>query len=485
MADSRVPTASFIVEHDDPAMGMRKQYVLSFYESDGTLQMYDVHLKRMFLKRTVPPERSRLSDFYIGALIVVCARPLRVLDYGDDLTRRRYASVRGVALMLIKPDAYHAAGKIIDMVYSAGLTIGRLRMSRFTEEDAAAFLQTGPAASSAAAAAPVSAGGAGGAGGRPASSASTSALAAAGSALLGGSHAGGAAGGAGAGAGGGFSAAASAEAVAHLSCDAVVAVEVTGDDVMSRLHALVGPAHPADAADLAPVSVRAVFGKDRIRNAVHVSRDVDAARAELAFAFDRKAPHTGALQAHASGCRAAVRLARFLLGSRLHSLAVHSSHSPSTLSLCSYLPLCPSAGVYTHCSVCLIKPHAVAERHVGKVWDALLAAGLEVSAARSLVLNASDAIDYLDAYRGVCPEYERWVTELSSGPAVVLEVRGDDVVPDLRALAGPYDPEIARALRPGTLRARFGVNAVKNAVHVTDVEVDGPLESKFFFVVLE
>lgn len=141
--------------------------------------------------------------------------------------------------------------------------------------------------------------------------------------------------------------------------------------------------------------------------------------------------------------------------------------------------------MYTHCSVCLIKPHAVAERHVGKIWDALLAAGLEVSAARSLVLGASDAIDYLDAYKGVCPEYERWVTELSSGPAVVLEVRGDDVVNELRSLAGPYDPEIARALRPGTLRARFGVNAVKNAVHVTDVDVDGPLESKFFFVVLE
>jgi nucleoside-diphosphate kinase len=91
----------------------------------------------------------------------------------------------------------------------------------------------------------------------------------------------------------------------------------------------------------------------------------------------------------------------------------------------------------------------------------------------------------LEAYRSVCPEYERWVVELSSGPAVVLEVRGEAVVDRLREIAGPYDPEIARALRPATLRARFGVNAVKNAVHVTDIDVDGPLESKFFFVVLE
>lgn len=109
---------------------------------------------------------------------------------------------------------------------------------------------------------------------------------------------------------------------------------------------------------------------------------------------------------------------------------------------------------------------------------------MEVSAARSIVLSAEDAKDYLEPYRTVCPEYERWVVELSSGPAIILEVRGEDVVPGLRELAGPYDPEIARALRPSTIRARFGVNSVKNAVHVTDVTVDGPLESKFFFVVL-
>jgi len=141
--------------------------------------------------------------------------------------------------------------------------------------------------------------------------------------------------------------------------------------------------------------------------------------------------------------------------------------------------------VYTHCAVCLIKPHAIADRALGKVLDALLEADLEVSAARSIVLAAADAVDYLEAYRSVCPEYERWVVELSSGPAVVLEVRGEAVVDRLREIAGPYDPEIARALRPATLRARFGVNAVKNAVHVTDIDVDGPLESKFFFVVLE
>lgn len=197
---------------------------------------------------------------------------------------------------------------------------------------------------------------------------------------------------------------------------------------------MAGPADPRDAMGLAPISIRAIFGASRAKNAVHVSRDIDLAKVELAYIFDRKTPYTG---------------------------------------------------IYTHCAVCLIKPHAVAEKVLGKIVDAIMAANIEISAARSIVLSAADAVDYLEAYRTVCPEYERWVVELSSGPAVVLELRGDSIVETLRDMAGPYDPEIARALRPATLRARFGLNAVKNAVHVTDVAEDGPLESKYFFVVLE
>ena len=194
------PSASFMVEHDDPAMGMRKQYTVSFWESDNTLQMYDQHLKRVFLRRSVPPERPKMADFYLGGLVVVCSRPLRVLDYGDELTRRRYAAVRGTACMVIKPHSYHAAGKIINMVYDAGLSVGRLRMSRLLEEEAATFLQIS--------------------------------------------------------AGGGSAAAQSAAATAELSCDAIFALEITGDDIMARLHELAGPADPAEARELVPASIR-------------------------------------------------------------------------------------------------------------------------------------------------------------------------------------------------------------------------------------
>jgi nucleoside-diphosphate kinase len=54
-------------------------------------------------------------------------------------------------------------------------------------------------------------------------------------------------------------------------------------------------------------------------------------------------------------------------------------------------------------------------------------------------------------------------------------------VEPLRALAGPADPDLARALRPGSLRARFGASRARNALHCTDLEEDGPLEAAFCF----
>ena len=50
---------------------------------------------------------------------------------------------------------------------------------------------------------------------------------------------------------------------------------------------------------------------------------------------------------------------------------------------------------------------------------------------------------------------------------------------------GPRDPDIARKLRPGSLRARFGLNCVQNGVHCTDLPEDGPLEIQYFFKVLQ
>jgi nucleoside-diphosphate kinase len=43
------------------------------------------------------------------------------------------------------------------------------------------------------------------------------------------------------------------------------------------------------------------------------------------------------------------------------------------------------------------------------------------------------------------------------------------------------DPEIAKNLRPNTIRGKFGRDRVMNAIHCTDLPEDGGLEVEYFF----
>lgn len=82
------------------------------------------------------------------------------------------------------------------------------------------------------------------------------------------------------------------------------------------------------------------------------------------------------------------------------------------------------------------------------------------------------------------PESKRMIDQLASGPAVALEIRQDDAVDKFRQLCGPYDPEIAKKLEPQSLRAKYGSDRVRNAVHCTDLPEDGRLEVNFIFSTL-
>ncbi len=88
-------------------------------------------------------------------------------------------------------------------------------------------------------------------------------------------------------------------------------------------------------------------------------------------------------------------------------------------------------------------------------------------ARAQLTLSATEAAEFLEVYKGVWPagEWTAAVEELAAGPCVAAEVvaaDSGDAVEHVRALCGPHDPDLARLLRPNSLRARFGVNRAKN-----------------------
>ncbi|KAL2919199.1 hypothetical protein HK105_201474 [Polyrhizophydium stewartii] len=106
----------------------------------------------------------------------------------------------------------------------------------------------------------------------------------------------------------------------------------------------------------------------------------------------------------------------------------------------------------------------------GKIISMIQDAGFAISDMELFHLDRSNGEDFLEVYKGVVPEYH---------------ITGDANVPiAFREFTGPSDPELAKQVRPKSLRAKFGVDKVRNSLHCTDLPEDGPLESQFFFRIL-
>eukprot|EP00736_Rhodelphis_marinus_P013622 Rmarinus@m.14347 len=219
-----------------------------------------------------------------------------------------------------------------------------------------------------------------------------------------------------------------------------IAMKLVAENAVERWRRVIGPTDSNEAKQRAPESLRAKFGVNQTVNAVHGADSPDSARRECEFFFSGK-----------------------------HKFR-------------------PTARLGSEGTLCLVKPHAVREGNLGKIVAHIQSQGYSITALVMLTLDHTDADEFLEVYRGVLPEYPTLISEVTSGPCVAMEVccpEGYQPVSDFRELCGPIDPAIAKALRPGTLRALYGHDKVKNSVHCTDLPEDGRLECEFFFTIVK
>ncbi len=144
-----------------------------------------------------------------------------------------------------------------------------------------------------------------------------------------------------------------------------------------------------------------------------------------------------------------------------------------------------TTALLNNCSGAIIKPHAVKEGNAGAIIDAVLAEGFEVSAVEMFNVDLPTAEEYFEVYKGVLPEFLPMIEHMTTGPCIVLEVRQEEVIPAFRKLCGPHDPEIAKHLRPESLRSKFGNDRVCNAIHCTDLPEDGVIDCEYFFSIMQ
>ncbi|KAI8809228.1 hypothetical protein BJ742DRAFT_738382 [Cladochytrium replicatum] len=117
----------FIVHWFDSHAQLNREYQLFFYSQDNSVEMFDIKQRRMFLKRT-KHDQLKLEDLYIGAAVNLFSRQLYVIEYGDDFTISNLQNSTERILMIIKPHAYDRFDEIIDHVLNERFTICRARM---------------------------------------------------------------------------------------------------------------------------------------------------------------------------------------------------------------------------------------------------------------------------------------------------------------------------------------------------------------------
>ena len=223
--------------------------------------------------------------------------------------------------------------------------------------------------------------------------------------------------------------------VGFMTSGPIVAFELTGEDAVSKWLALLGPANSAQARRDAPHTIRARFGTDNIKNACHGSESSVAAQHESEFFFGPKP----------------------------------RGKSPATCN---------------NSTLCIIKPHAILSGKSGEIISAIKDGGFDITALGLYYVEKANGEEFYEVYKGVVAEYSGMVQELCSGPCIAMEIKGKEVHSSFRGFAGPSDPEIARHLRPHSLRAKFGKDKIQNGVHCTDLPDDCTLEVEYFFKIL-
>lgn len=74
-------------------------------------------------------------------------------------------------------------------------------------------------------------------------------------------------------------------------------------------------------------------------------------------------------------------------------------------------------------------------------------------------LSNANAEEFLEVYKGVVGDFNALMLSFIDGPCCALEIGladnanpGRDVHKEFRAFCGPSDPDVARQIRPNTLR---------------------------------
>jgi nucleoside-diphosphate kinase len=132
----------------------------------------------------------------------------------------------------------------------------------------------------------------------------------------------------------------------------------------------------------------------------------------------------------------------------------------------------------------LIKPDAVAKGATGKIIDRFIQEGFQVKALKMLKLSREQAEKFYYVHKER-PFFKELVEFMTSGPIVAMVLEGENAIARVREIIGPTDSNEARKVAPNSIRALYGTDKGKNAVHASDSPQSAQYEIPFMFSQLE
>jgi len=216
-----------------------------------------------------------------------------------------------------------------------------------------------------------------------------------------------------------------------------------GTDAVKRWSNLIGPENPADAKVSNPDSLRAKFGGTAVRNACHASLTEKAAISEIAFFMDPKSPG------------AAVEVERVVTG----------SDDP--------------VGIPVESTLSMIKPCS-SETSYEEIVAILALHGFEIASELKTTLSNELACSFYAEHKGK-PFFDGLKSFMTSGPVVAIKLRRHGAIKGYRHLMGFTNTLRAKLERPDSIRALYGTDGTRNAVHGSDSTASAAKELSFFF----
>ncbi|CAH0551899.1 unnamed protein product [Brassicogethes aeneus] len=340
-----------------------KKFILNYFPCDNTMELIDLQVNRVFLRRTNLPA-VRINDMFIGNEIRVYGRQIKIADYADRRTARFVGKYNEHTLALIKPGGMDQMADTLKIIEENDFKITKLKVCQLTRHEAKLFYDYSQEESYA------------------------------------------------------------PSLIEHIISGPVVAMEIVGENAVKRWNKLIGQTSSYEAR--------------RTSNDLHGSLNEELA----------------------------VREAKFFFANHRSTTALRQKNT----------------------TCCVIKPHAVKDGNIGRIVKLIANENFAITAMQMFNLNKPNADEFLEVYKGVISDYNALVLSFLDGPCLALEVAsksGDcDVHGQFRKFCGPYDTEIAKQIRPNSLRAKFGVDKYKNAVHCTDLPDDTGIELEYFFKIL-